>query len=177
MLLAFHVGAWRADRERRADCGKHSHNGSGSESSNSTSSRDGAAGISTDGDGNSATADTALVCNGRAAVKNAATGDARGRGGSGLEPAAMPQIDLTSSLALLLGLPIPFGNLGKVNRRLWQLGHVLPEVAMAAKAVHVSTGENPPAGAADSMAGDAVKRTSYLEALRVNAVQVSGVVA
>lgn len=34
---------------------------------------------------------------------------------------SMPQIDLTPALALLLGLPIPFGNLGKVPEPLWRV--------------------------------------------------------
>jgi hypothetical protein len=34
---------------------------------------------------------------------------------------AIPQIDLTPTLALLLGLPIPYGNLGKVPAALWEV--------------------------------------------------------
>ncbi|KIY94906.1 hypothetical protein MNEG_13055 [Monoraphidium neglectum] len=37
---------------------------------------------------------------------------------------SIPQVDLTPTLALLLGVPIPFGNLGKVPLALW---HVLAE--------------------------------------------------
>lgn len=33
----------------------------------------------------------------------------------------MPQIDLTSTLSLLLGIPIPYGNIGKINYELWNL--------------------------------------------------------
>jgi hypothetical protein len=47
-------------------------------------------------------------------------------GGGGSRPApqllcrhSIPQIDLTPTLALLLGVPIPFGNLGKAPPQLW----------------------------------------------------------
>ena len=33
----------------------------------------------------------------------------------------LPQMDLTPTLAALLGLPTPFGNLGKLSAELWQL--------------------------------------------------------
>ena len=35
----------------------------------------------------------------------------------------MPQIDFAPALSLLLGVPIPFGNLGSVPRRLWDVAH------------------------------------------------------
>lgn len=35
----------------------------------------------------------------------------------------MPQIDFAPTLSLLLGVPIPFGNLGSVTRRLWDVAH------------------------------------------------------
>ena len=35
----------------------------------------------------------------------------------------MPQIDFAPTLSLLLGVPIPFGNLGSVPRRLWDVAH------------------------------------------------------
>ena len=33
----------------------------------------------------------------------------------------LPQTDLTPTLAALLGVPMPFGNLGKLSAELWQL--------------------------------------------------------
>jgi phosphatidylinositol glycan class O len=36
--------------------------------------------------------------------------------------AAVPQLDFAVSLALLLGLPVPFGSLGTLSKELWQLG-------------------------------------------------------
>jgi hypothetical protein len=33
----------------------------------------------------------------------------------------MPQIDLTPTVALLMGVPIPYGNLGKVPPQLWRV--------------------------------------------------------
>ena len=33
----------------------------------------------------------------------------------------MPQIDLTPTLSLLLGLPIPWSNLGKLDPQLWRM--------------------------------------------------------
>lgn len=60
-----------------------------------------------------------------AAAANRSRGDARRR-----ERAAdvfafetMPQIDFAPTLSLLLGVPIPFGNLGSVPRRLWEVAH------------------------------------------------------
>lgn len=33
----------------------------------------------------------------------------------------LDQLDFASSLALMMGLPIPFGNVGKISRTLWKL--------------------------------------------------------
>ncbi len=33
----------------------------------------------------------------------------------------LPQLDFASSMALLLGVPIPFGNVGRLSRELWLL--------------------------------------------------------
>ena len=35
----------------------------------------------------------------------------------------MPQIDFAPTVSLLLGVPIPFGNLGTVRRRFWEIAH------------------------------------------------------
>ena len=35
----------------------------------------------------------------------------------------MPQIDFAPTMSLLLGVPIPFGNLGTVPRRFWEIAH------------------------------------------------------
>jgi hypothetical protein len=35
--------------------------------------------------------------------------------------ATLPQLDFASSMALLLGVPIPFGNVGRLSRELWLL--------------------------------------------------------
>ena len=35
----------------------------------------------------------------------------------------MPQVDFAPTLSLLLGLPVPFGSLGTVPRRLWDVAH------------------------------------------------------
>lgn len=69
---------------------------------------------------------------------------------SGREPATnaikkMAQVDLVPTLALLMGLPIPFGNVGSVSEEIW--------------------------GVADSK-GEST-RSSFGQALEVNAYQVS----
>jgi phosphatidylinositol glycan class O len=35
----------------------------------------------------------------------------------------MPQIDFAPTVSLLLGVPIPFGNLGTVRRRFCEIAH------------------------------------------------------
>ena len=36
--------------------------------------------------------------------------------------APMPQLDFAATLSLLLGLPVPFASMGRLDRRLWELG-------------------------------------------------------
>lgn len=35
----------------------------------------------------------------------------------------MPQVDITSTLALLMGLPVPYSNVGKVDAHMWRVAH------------------------------------------------------
>ncbi|EFJ40222.1 hypothetical protein VOLCADRAFT_120027 [Volvox carteri f. nagariensis] len=147
-----------------------------------------------------------------AAAAASGTGDGRGKGGTpaaditaaaaaaaaanSAAPEAISQIDLTPTLALLLGLPVPYGNLGRVNRRLWDMAHgegrgradgggggaaaaaaaadtccrgVITPDATAATAAVSTAGHSPPSPAPSGQGG---ARRSYLAALRANAVQV-----
>ncbi|KAG2426988.1 hypothetical protein HXX76_012772 [Chlamydomonas incerta] len=171
VLLAFHTGAWRAERDRCQGRRQVRGDTSDGNSSDSNRSHGGAPGNGKEDVNSSVASDKAPACDTSYAAEDPATGDARGRGG--LEPAAIPQIDLTPSLALLLGLPIPFGNLGKLSRRLWQLGHGLPGVAGDhAGGATGEAGEDPPPAGAGGIAGNGTQRTPYLDALRANALQV-----
>lgn len=38
------------------------------------------------------------------------------------QPFELPQVDFAPSLALLLGLPVPYGSMGRLSRRMWMLG-------------------------------------------------------
>ncbi len=62
-----------------------------------------------------------------AAAANRSRGDAKRRQMSRAADVfafeTMPQIDFAPTLSLLLGVPIPFGNLGSVTRRLWEVAH------------------------------------------------------
>ena len=35
----------------------------------------------------------------------------------------MPQVDFAPSIAALLGVPVPFGSVGKLSRELWDVAH------------------------------------------------------
>ncbi|GIL64386.1 hypothetical protein Vafri_18224 [Volvox africanus] len=99
VLLAFHVGLWKQARQRAAAA---------------------AATGATKAAGEAAAAST--VCSGSPGGDEAAA-KATEAGKDMPLPEAVQQIDLTPTLALLLGLPIPYGNLGKVNRQLWDMAH------------------------------------------------------
>ncbi|KAG2425616.1 hypothetical protein HYH02_014990 [Chlamydomonas schloesseri] len=164
VLLAFNVGAWRAEKDRHRPSNTSSADSSGGYDNNmpskpqnggsSVASASGAAGTAGDG-----------ACSPE---------PGRGPHGGAAEPVAIPQIDLTPSLALLLGLPIPFGNMGKLNRRLWQLGHG-PWRGTATGRNSGNTGDTvapAAAAAAGGETGRGAQRARYLDALRANAVQV-----
>lgn len=44
---------------------------------------------------------------------------------SPLPELVMPQVDFAPSMAALLGLPIPFGSIGKLSQELWDVAHSL----------------------------------------------------
>ncbi|KAG2500532.1 hypothetical protein HYH03_001309 [Edaphochlamys debaryana] len=163
VLLAWHVGGWRAQRDARATRVSPS------------SSTSGAAGADP-GRGNS----QAQQRQAEAEPANSSPGVDKGEGeasaaaAGGPAPEPMPQIDLTPSLALLLGLPIPHGNLGRVSRRLWALAHgsdstpnVTPPPPSPPSPEPSSQPQQPSAHAGAHAGGP-----SYLAALRANAVQV-----
>ncbi|GLI67798.1 hypothetical protein VaNZ11_012086, partial [Volvox africanus] len=99
VLLAFHVGLWKQARERAAAAA----------ASGATKAAGETAAASTVGSGDP--------------DGDEAAAKAIEAGKDTPAPEAVRQIDLTPTLALLLGLPIPYGNLGKVNRRLWDMAH------------------------------------------------------
>ena len=37
--------------------------------------------------------------------------------------ASMPQVDFAPSIAVMMGVPIPFGNIGQISRLLWDVAH------------------------------------------------------
>ena len=41
----------------------------------------------------------------------------------------MPQVDFATTMAALLGVPAPFGSIGKLFHDLWSVGHSLNEPA------------------------------------------------
>ena len=44
----------------------------------------------------------------------------------------MPQVDFAPSIAALLGVPTPFGSIGKLSQDLWDVGHSLDSHAKPA---------------------------------------------
>ena len=74
----------------------------------------------------------------------------------------MPQIDFAPSIAALMGVPIPFGNIGKIFRPLWDVAHSSSSVSSSRFANHDS-GTCP----SDSRHGE------YAAALEKNAAQVA----
>lgn len=58
----------------------------------------------------------------------------------------MPQVDFAPTLAMLLGVPIPYGSIGRISPELWALGH--------------------------ANVGQTARLDEYQEALRINAWQV-----
>ncbi len=105
-----------------------------------------------------------------------------------VRPERMLQNDLTPTWALLLGLPVPFGNLGAVNRRLWELGWPghgagpTPEAAAvgnAAETVAAGADARGDGGGQDSAQQQGhrfrpmrMRAMGYVEALHSNAIQV-----
>lgn len=91
---------------------------------------------------------------------------------------AIAQIDLTPALALLLGAPIPFGNLGRAPRSLWRvLAERLPFASGAGPAAPPQQRQqgNAPAAAAAAAEAAAEERAQrlYAAALEANAAQVA----
>lgn len=94
----------------------------------------------------------------------------------------IPQVDLTPTLSLLLGLPIPYGNIGKVPPQLWSVlgggtsGSSSAALGDGASADSKCMGERALEGAGACAAdggGDAAWLRSYEAALEANADQVS----
>lgn len=123
------------------------------------------------------------------AVVTGVAGVEQGEQREAARPESMLQNDLTPTWALLLGLPVPFGNLGAVNRRLWELGWPRSGAEAAREAVGVGSAAEPVAAGADASENggarlDSVgqqgsshppvrmRAMSYAEALHSNAVQV-----
>lgn len=73
---------------------------------------------------------------------------------------SMPQVDFAPSMAALMGVPIPFGSIGQISRRLWNLAH--------------SMRSNGPTSFGTDTEGDDLQQGAYAEALRENAAQVGG---
>lgn len=48
-------------------------------------------------------------------------------------PLTLPQVDFAPSMALLLGVPIPFGSIGQLSRELWLISGQ-PEAATSFRA-------------------------------------------
>ncbi|KAI8464250.1 MAG: hypothetical protein J3K34DRAFT_492384 [Monoraphidium minutum] len=85
---------------------------------------------------------------------------------------AVPQVDLTPALALMLGLPIPFGNLGKVPKALWAvLAPPPPPPPPPPRAAQAAAAEAEGADASIPAAA-AAAAPAYVEALAANAAQV-----
>ncbi|KAA6426392.1 MAG: GPI ethanolamine phosphate transferase 3-like, partial [Trebouxia sp. A1-2] len=68
---------------------------------------------------------------------------------------SMPQIDFAPSVAALMGVPIPFGNIGQISEELWNVAHST-SAFMNASQVH----------------GSSLCQEPYIEALWLNAAQV-----
>ena len=73
----------------------------------------------------------------------------------------MPQVDFAPSMAALMGVPVPFGNIGKISGSLW-------DVAYSSNRSGITESSTKSA-----KHGDTQKRT-YATALSNNAAQVGG---
>jgi phosphatidylinositol glycan class O len=69
---------------------------------------------------------------------------------------SMPQIDFAPSVAALMGVPIPFGNIGRISEELWDVAHSA-RAFMNASQVHDGS----------------LCQEPYIQALQSNAAQVS----
>ena len=69
---------------------------------------------------------------------------------------SMPQIDFAPSVAALMGVPIPFGNIGQISEELWNVAHSAHAFKNASQVNDSSLCQEP-----------------YIQALQSNAAQVS----
>ncbi|GLC62228.1 hypothetical protein PLESTB_001857500 [Pleodorina starrii] len=192
VLLAFHMGRWRGRRDRAgrpgapaapaaaATAAVAAADGAATGAASVAAAGGSGAQSGNDPEGKAATAAATAAA---AAAAAAAAGAVRGKGDEapelGPEPEVVPQIDLTPTLALLLGLPIPYGNLGKVNRRLCALAHAEPGRRTDSRP-RPGGDADPAAGGGGVADGGLAPETtklrrrggSYVAALRANAVQV-----
>ena len=71
---------------------------------------------------------------------------------------SMPQVDFAPSMAALMGVPIPFGNIGRISRPLWNAAH--------------SLARNSPSSGGRGTEDGVSQQVAFTEALRENAAQV-----
>ena len=69
---------------------------------------------------------------------------------------SMPQIDFAPSVAAIMGVPIPFGNIGQISEELWNVAHSARAFMNASQVRDGSLCQEP-----------------YIQALQSNAAQVS----
>ena len=70
----------------------------------------------------------------------------------------MPQINFAPTIAALMGVPLPFGNVGQVSEELWAVAHSL---------------RNHESGGTSGTNKTEPSQETYVEALRSNAAQVT----
>lgn len=71
---------------------------------------------------------------------------------------SMPQLDFAPSMAALMGVPIPFGNIGRITRPLWDAAH--------------SMGSDSSASCGRGTEVNDSRQDAFTAALRENAAQV-----
>lgn len=99
--------------------------------------------------------DTTAVCRHRQEVCTTSESDTEDQAERMLD-SSMPQIDFAPSVAALMGVPIPFGNIGQISEELWNVAHSAHAFKNASQVNDSSLCQEP-----------------YIQALQSNAAQVS----